>query len=317
MDSDTLPVGGSEFNTPKKPLVTIGIPAYNSARFVRQAVESALGQTYPEIEVLVVDDASEDGTLDALEGIDDPRLRVLANPRNLGFADNHNRVLREARGEYVKLLHCDDLIVTSAIETQVAAILANPGVVLVTSSRAIIDDEGVPVMRRGPSWPEGVVAGAEALRRIVREGANVVGEPSAGLFRTRDGLEAGGYSAEFRYAVDLEFWTRLLARGDLYYIPRSLAAYRLRAGQVSGEFASAEVAEMSALAGRLRHAPGLGITDADVARGVGAVSRRAPLRRAVLRYFGMPRAQRRQRLVLGAAGLGTVLILLTLVLLNR
>ena len=290
------------------PLVTIGIPAYNSAPFIRQAVLSALNQTYANIEVLVVDDASSDGTLGALADLaeSEPRLRVLSNEHNLGFVGNHNRLLAEARGEYVKLLHSDDLIAEDAVALQLAALRANPGTVLVTCRRSIVDDSGATVLHRGPSWPEGVVPGAEAIRRVVRQGANLIGEPSAGLFLRQAALDAGGFAEGFHYVVDLDFWVRLLERGDLYYLPKALASFRLRSGQTSSRVSAIQASEMHELMQRLRSRPELGVTEQDVRRGARSASRQAVLRRAFLLFFSIPHARREKLLYLVVGGWNTL-----------
>jgi succinoglycan biosynthesis protein ExoO len=80
------------------PLVTVGIPSYESSRFIEAAVRSALAQDFTDLEVLVIDDQSSDDTVALLAAIDDGRLRVLVNDTNLGAGRNWNRVLEEARG---------------------------------------------------------------------------------------------------------------------------------------------------------------------------------------------------------------------------
>ncbi|HEX9092983.1 MAG TPA: glycosyltransferase family 2 protein, partial [Coriobacteriia bacterium] len=161
-----------------RPLVTIGIPSYNCGRYIARSVRSALAQTYENIEVLVIDDVSSDETMTVLAEIEDPRLRVLSNPTNLGAVGNWNRVLEEARGDFIKLLHSDDLIGSDAIETLLAPMLADERVVLVSTRRRIIDEDGRHIITRGARWSEGTVDGARVVRSMVREGCNLIGEPS-------------------------------------------------------------------------------------------------------------------------------------------
>src|SRR5262245_20674574 len=93
-----------------RPLVTIGIPTRNRSALLKVCVASALAQTYPNIEVVVSDNASTDDTLATLQEFADPRLRVVANRENVGHVGNFNRCLNEARGEYFVLL-CDDNVI--------------------------------------------------------------------------------------------------------------------------------------------------------------------------------------------------------------
>ena len=99
------------------PLVSIIIPMYNSSAYVVDAVRSALSQTYPQIEVIVVDDGSTDNSLQLLAEIKDDRLRLFSQ-MNQGACVARNRGLAEARGEYIKFLDSDDVMYTDAIEVQ-------------------------------------------------------------------------------------------------------------------------------------------------------------------------------------------------------
>jgi glycosyltransferase involved in cell wall biosynthesis len=94
-----------------EPLVSVCITSYNYGRYLRDAIESALGQTYPHIEVVVSDNASTDATHEVLAGYsEDPRLRIFVNERNEGLCANHNLAIGRARGEYIVLLSADDVL---------------------------------------------------------------------------------------------------------------------------------------------------------------------------------------------------------------
>ena len=121
------------------PTVSVCIPAYNAARFIGEAIGSVLAQTCRDFELVVVDDASADDTVDVVRRFSDPRLRLLRNARNLGLAGNWNRATSEARGRYVKLLCQDDLLRPDCLADQVA-VLDHPGngdVALVCARRDI------------------------------------------------------------------------------------------------------------------------------------------------------------------------------------
>lgn len=261
------------------PLVTIGIPSYNSARFIESTVRSALDQTYPNIEVLIIDDNSPDGTMAVLERIRDPRIRLLSNPSNLGAVGNWDRVLREARGEYVKLLHSDDLIVPDAVQTEVAGMLSDARLVMAASRRRIIDQTGRHIATRGAKWTGGRIEGREAVRSMVRTGTNLIGEPSAVLIRAQTFHEVGGFDESAGYAVDMELWSRLLSRGDLFFVPRPLAAFRVSGGQWSVRLAAEQARDVDRLLTRLGDDPGLGLSERDVRRGARSARWQARARR--------------------------------------
>lgn len=114
------------------PLVTINIPTYNQSRYIRRAVESALAQDYPHLEVVVSDDQSPDDTFEVARSIVDPRLRVVRNARNLGRVGNYRHMLYAlARGEWVVNLDGDDWYDDPGFITQaVSRLIEQPDVVL-------------------------------------------------------------------------------------------------------------------------------------------------------------------------------------------
>ena len=106
------------------PLVSVCIPSYNYGRYIANAIESALTQTYPNVEVVVSENCSTDDTPSILERYAaEPRVRVVRNAENVGMVRNHNLVFQEARGEFVVLLSADDLLFPTHVSTLVARAL--------------------------------------------------------------------------------------------------------------------------------------------------------------------------------------------------
>lgn len=103
------------------PLVSVVIPAYNSERTIRNTIDSVLGQTMSSLEVIVVDDASTDGTVHAVEAVDDPRVRLLRSPRNSGPSASRNMGWKDARGRWVAFVDADDAWVPERLEHLLAA----------------------------------------------------------------------------------------------------------------------------------------------------------------------------------------------------
>jgi glycosyltransferase involved in cell wall biosynthesis len=224
------------------PRVSIAIPTWNGAGFVGETLSTALHQTFADLEVLVVDDASEDGTLEVVAAAHDPRIRVLPGARRLGIPGNWNRCLAEARGEYVKLLCQDDLLAPTAVERLVSALDAAPGSPLAFSRREI-RHEGfeAPLPLLGDTYPRaldrfyasfaGRVSGLQIVSDALASGqdptVNLVGEPSFVLMR-RDALRAcGGFDAGLRQLVDWDLWLRLARLGPLAFVDESLGVFRV------------------------------------------------------------------------------------------
>lgn len=277
------------------PRVSVCIPVFNGQPFVGQAIASALRQTYDDLEVIVADNASTDGTLAEVGKVVDPRLRVLTSEVNLGPGPNWNRVVRAARGRYVKLLCADDWLYPTALARQVAVLDAREfgAVVLVTAARDVVDGSGRRLMRRGPRGRARRVPGRVAIHDIARRGTNLVGEPSAALFRREAGLAAGLFADEATYVVDVDFWMRLLLRGDLFLLTDALSAFRVQQGAWSVSATSRQARDMSTLLTRVASDPYSGVQPWEVCLGGVRAALNANLRRAfylaVLRRGGSPR----------------------------
>lgn len=226
-----MSVGSSDHS---HPLVSVCMPVYNGGRFVEQAIRSVLAQTYPHFELLVFDDASTDGSWQILERIQDRRIVLHRNERNLGPEANWNRAIASAQGEYTKLFHQDDLLDPACLTRQVQALEDEPGASLTFCRRRIISPGGTQIMTRGVSWRDGtVVGGHEAFRRCVLAGSNLLGEPSAVLFRTNAARKVGSFDGSLPYLIDLNYWLRLLVEGSAVYLDAPLVSFRISPRQWS------------------------------------------------------------------------------------
>ncbi len=221
---------------PSTPLVSVCIPTYKGAAHLAAAIESVLRQSLYDLELVVVDDASPDNTRQVVQGYKDPRIRYLCNTRNLGPEGNWNRCWEEIRGRYFKLLPQDDLLYPDTLRRQVEVLEMDTEqrLALVFGSRIIIDAQGCDLMKRCyPGGQEGIVSGEQLIRRCVRYGTNLIGEPGSVLMRTSLARIVGPFDGSIPYIIDLDYWVRLLKHGDAYYIPDPVAAFRVSAGSWS------------------------------------------------------------------------------------
>lgn len=213
--------------TAMSPKVSVCIPVFNCDRYLHEAIESALSQTYQDFELVVVDNASTDGTAAVVAGFDDPRMVVHRNEVNIGAAGNWNRAVELSRGEYVKLLCADDVLEPECLAVQVSALDAAPGASLCCCARTVIGEDGSAQMTRRWGGASRTVPAAVALRSVVRSGTNLMGDPSAVIFR-RDAFDrAGAFHADAGYAIDMDLWVRLLGFGDVAVEARALSRYRV------------------------------------------------------------------------------------------
>jgi glycosyltransferase involved in cell wall biosynthesis len=235
--------------------VSVCVPAHENSRTIGQLIESVLGQSFDDLELVIVDDCSSDRTVQIAASYPDPRIRLSVNERNLGAVANWNRSIQQARGRYVKLLCGDDYLYPTCLERQVKALdrHAPSGVVIASCRRDIVYEDGsVAIHGRGLADMDGVVAGGGAIRRAVRSGTNPFGEPAAVLIRADVLAQCGPFSDRFPYVVDLDVWCRALERGDLYADQEPLCAFRVRHTSWSRRLARHQGAQVSMLFREIR-----------------------------------------------------------------
>jgi glycosyltransferase involved in cell wall biosynthesis len=138
-------------SSPRPPRVSIGVPAYNAQRYLPQALDSLLAQTYSDIEIIVCDNASSDGTeVIAREyAARDRRIRYVRNPENIGAGRNFARCVELARGELFRWASADDLSAPTFVERCVEALDARPDVMQAYPRTILIDDNGAELERCG------------------------------------------------------------------------------------------------------------------------------------------------------------------------
>jgi len=123
--------------------VTIAIPTYNRAgRFLRSAIECALAQTYPDLEILVADNCSTDATPDVVRSYPDPRIRYMRHSTNIGANSNFNACIEAASGAYFLLLPDDDVIDPDMVEACMAAAAGRTGLGVIRTGTRILDGSG-------------------------------------------------------------------------------------------------------------------------------------------------------------------------------
>lgn len=227
------------------PAVSVCIPTYNYRRYLSAALDSAVAQTFTDIEIVVVDNCSDDGTPELVADYRrrDSRIVFHRNDANIGMTRNFNRAMALARGKYVKYLCADDVLTVGCVGNMVAAMEADPEVVL-AASRRFLFGPGDPPARSGGAGKAAYakVAGTEAIRDCFFKG-NYIGEPTAVMFRKRDVVT--GFDDNYYQALDVDMWFRLLEQGALAYFNEPLCGVRqhesmgtagnLRSGRITSD----------------------------------------------------------------------------------
>jgi glycosyltransferase involved in cell wall biosynthesis len=208
---------------PGRPLVSVLMTAYNRERYLAEALESVLASTYPNFEVIVVDDASEDGTFALAQqfAAGDPRVRAFRNERNLTDYPNRNRAAALARGKYLKYVDSDDMIYPNGLEAMVEAMERFPEAALGMSDQPA---------RAGSPFPLQLTS-EEAYREYYLQGGDLFGHgPLAAIIRADAFRAVGGFSG-VNLVGDLELWVKLAARFPVVLLPAGLTWWRQHEGQ--------------------------------------------------------------------------------------
>ena len=195
------------------PKVSVVIPCYNHGKYVREAVESVLNQTYQDFEIIIVNDGSTDKfTNNLLKNYEIPKTRII-HTDNQGLASARNNGIREAKGEYILPLDADDKIGNEYLEEAVKILDINPGIGIVYSKAKTFG-----AVEKEWELPE------YSLEKMLLD--NIIF--CSAFFRKKDWKKVGGYDPEMIYGwEDYNFWLSLIERGVLVYkIPKVLFYYR-------------------------------------------------------------------------------------------
>jgi len=228
------------------PLVSILIPAYNQTKYLKDALENAINQTYPNIEIIIGDDS----TTNEVEEFIKPYLAKYNNivyfknervEMDYGYK-NHMECLKRSNGEYINFLNHDDMFHPQKIERMMDYFLANPNVVLVTSVRQPIDENNkelpLDVSFRRLFNEDTIISGYDLSRIVISKLLNVIGEPTTVLFKRKymDENKYGYFNdTRFRNISDVANWFTVLQYGDAVYISDILSYFRVHSDQNSNK----------------------------------------------------------------------------------
>ena len=213
-------------NSNSKDLVSICIPVFNGENTIRDTLLSAINQTYENIEIVVVDNCSEDNTVNIVQANMSGHIRLYQNSENRGMVGNWNKCLEYAKGEYITILCADDLLNRDCIEKKVNIMRENKDVVMVFSASEIINENGTSLMKRRVFNNNKIMEGKKISLRSYRE-KNLFGEPSNVLFRKSALNETGGFDASMYYSADWDMWLKIANTGKVGYISEVLMKYRV------------------------------------------------------------------------------------------
>ena len=191
-----------------KPKVSIVLPVYNGAKYLREAIESCLGQTHSNIELVIVDDCSTDETPRIISSFKDPRIKYIRNKTNQRLPRSLNIGFARTTGEYLTWTSDDNQFLPEALEVMLDYLSANPSVDFVyTDNLAKYLDTGETKQRN--------IAGPENIKE-----RNCIG--ACYLYTRKVYEEAGNFNPHYELVEDYEYWVRIYRKFKMRYLPKTL-----------------------------------------------------------------------------------------------
>jgi glycosyltransferase involved in cell wall biosynthesis len=211
----------------KRPRVTVSMAVYNGATYLNAAIESILNQTFDDLELLIVNDGSTDATKSIVNSYSDSRIRLIDNDCNRGIAYSRNRGWKEANGDFVAVLDCDDIAVKYRIESQYAHLIENPALAMTGGHAEVINSNGQPT---GDYYIMPTHPGEVSIELLFRN----VFVNSTVMFRKEAIERVGGYW-DSDFVEDYELAFRINEHHPVDNIDRVLVQYRLHEHNISSE----------------------------------------------------------------------------------
>lgn len=216
------------------PVLSVVVPAYNNGRTLAETLRSILDQDVDGLEVVVADHSSSDDTAEVMARFaGDPRVTLLTTDAGGGAGRNWNRVTDAATGEYLKLVCGDDVLLPGVLARQVA-LLEGTGAVLTACRRNVVDANGkIVIAGWGLRGLGRRMPGSEAVRRGVRAGSNLFGEPASVMLRRDALVSSGGWFDAYPYLIDQASYSRALLAGAFVPDTEVGATFRMSDAQWS------------------------------------------------------------------------------------
>jgi len=230
------------------PVISVVIPVFNGLPYIKDCLDSVLNQTHQNLEIILVDGGSTDGSREWVQGRGNRLIKTIAMPYETSAADNWNAASREATGEYIKLLCQDDILYPNALADQLTDLDKYPQAGFAVAQRDIIDAHGKMLYRKRGlrGMKSGLTEGIDALRTSYLSGTNNFGEPVALLFRHAALDSVLNWSDDRPFLLDLDLYTKALKSQSLVVRTESVGAFRVSSGSWSTKLIGEQTQQLRA-----------------------------------------------------------------------
>jgi len=206
---------------------TVLMSVYNGQKFLKEAIDSILNQTYSDFEFIIINDNSTDRTSIILKEYEnnDKRIKIINNKKNIGLTKSLNKGLGLAKGKYIARLDADDISLPNRLEKQIAFLEKNNKVCLVGSWHQVIDDDGKLIGEYTP------LTDSRNIKNLLHQSNQFL--HSSAMFRKNCLGKDTHYREEFRLAQDYDLWLRIAEKHQIAKIPECLVQWRLNLSSCS------------------------------------------------------------------------------------
>ena len=207
------------------PKVSVIIPVYNREKYVGEAIDSILAQSFTNFELLLIDDGSTDGSIEIMKSYTDPRVRLVRNEHNLGIPKTRNKGLQLARGDYIAILDSDDTALSDRLVKQVAFLDRYKDYALLGSWATQMDEEGRPLEKGKRQFVSSGEVKSHLLFRCWLPHSSIMVRAAI--------LQAYGYREQYVLCSDFDLFVRLARKHQLGHLPEPLVRHRVHEGSIT------------------------------------------------------------------------------------
>lgn len=198
------------------PKISVIMSVYNGEKYLREAIESIINQTFTDFEFIIVNDGSTDNSLEIIKSYDDERIKIMNNEKNIGLTKSLNKALKQARGEYIARQDADDISLSNRFEEQIKYLKNHLEVALIGTNAYLIDENGKVVGKR-------IASAKPSIKDLYKE--NQFNHGSV-MFKKAVIDRLGGYNELLKYSQDYELWLRIAKSDEMRNLTQVL--YKLR-----------------------------------------------------------------------------------------
>lgn len=229
------------------PTISVIIPVYNGEKTIKETIESVLNQTFRDFELIIINDGSQDATLEIIQAINDERIQVFSY-QNSGVSASRNRALTKAKGEFISFIDADDLWTPNKLELQLKALQDNPQAAVAYSWSDWIDESGHFLRSGGHITVNGKAYEKLLLRDFIESGSNP-------LIRKQALDEVGCFEQSVTPAEDWDMWLRLAAIYEFVTVEVPQILYRISPNSASFNIVKMEAGSLKVIERVFAQAP--------------------------------------------------------------